>query len=171
MSAIGRAGPRAGPRATRRAGRGTGLPHDRGSRAGSGEDGSSDALGLALLAPAAIGLAVVIVFLGRGVDGRATTQMAAEAAAQAAVRERTPAAADQAARAVGALVLVDHDSCASPTVSVDTSGFVPGGQVAVTVTCGVSTRGLDLIAPPSGRSSSATAYATIDPYRGMEQAP
>jgi Flp pilus assembly protein TadG len=133
--------------------------------------GSSDALGLALLAPAAIGLAVVIVFLGRGVDGRATTQMAAEAAAQAAAQERTPAAADRAARDVGTRVLVDHDSCASPSMIVDTSNFVPGGQVAVTVSCTVSTRGLELIAPPSGRASSATAYATIDQYRGMETAP
>jgi Flp pilus assembly protein TadG len=139
---------------------------------GGGDDaGSSDALGLALLAPAAIGLAVVIVFLGRGVDGRATTQMAAEAAAQAAAQERTPAAADRAAREVGTRVLVDHDSCASPSMVVDTSDFVPGGQVAVTVSCTTSTRGLELIAPPSGRAGSATAYATIDLYRGMETAP
>jgi Flp pilus assembly protein TadG len=143
----------------------------RAARRGAGDTGSSDALGLALLAPAAIGLAVVIVFLGRGVDGRATTQMAAEAAAQAAAQERTPAAADRAAREVAARVLVDHDSCASPSVAVDTSHFVPGGQVAVTVTCTVSTRGLELIAPPSGRASAATAYATIDRYRGLGPSP
>lgn len=135
------------------------------------DDGSSDALGLALLAPAAIALAVVIVFLGRGVDGRATTQAAAEAAAQAAAQERTPAAADRAARAVGTRMLVDHASCASPTVDVDTSRFTPGGQVAVTVTCTVSTSGLELIAPPRGRASSATAYAPIDPFRGVDEAP
>ncbi len=133
--------------------------------------GSSDALGLALLAPAAIGLAIVIMFLGRGVDGRATAQMAAEAAAQAAAQERTPAAAVQAARQVGARVLVDHDSCASPAVTVDTGAFGPGGQVGVTVTCGLSTRGLDLIAAPGGRRSTATAFAAIDPFRGMEEAP
>jgi len=57
------------------------------------DDGSSDALGLALIAPAAIGLALVILFLGRGVDSRATVQSAAESAAQAAAQERTPAAA------------------------------------------------------------------------------
>lgn len=140
-------------------------------RARRGDHGSSDALGLALLAPAAIGLAVVIVFLGRGVDGRATAQTAAEAAAQAAAQERTPSAALSAARLVGAEMLVDHDSCSSPMVSVDTSDFVPGGRVAVTVSCTVSTRGLDLIAPPAGRASTATAYAAIDPYRGMDEAP
>ncbi len=84
--------------------------------------GSADALGLALLAPAAIGLAVVIVFLGRGVDSRATVQSAAEAAAQAAAQERSPAAAVAAAQQVGAAMLVDRASCSSPQVFVDTSG-------------------------------------------------
>ena len=95
--------------------------------------GSADALGLALLAPAAIGLALVIVFLGRGVDSRATVQSAAEAAAQAAAQERSPAAAVAAAQQVGAAMLVDPSSCSSPHVFVDTSAFEPGGQVAVTV--------------------------------------
>jgi hypothetical protein len=130
--------------------------------------GAADALGLALLAPAAIGLAVVIVFLGRGIDGRATVQMAAEAAAQAAAQERTAAAAETAARLVGAQVLVDAASCATPAVDVDTSQFRPGGRVAVTVSCTVSTEGLELISPPRGLSSRATAYAAIDPFRGVE---
>lgn len=133
-----------------------------------GDDGSSDALGLALLAPAALALAVVIVFLGRGVDGRATVQIAAEAAAQAAAQERTPAAATAAARLVGSEMLVDVASCASPSVSIDTGRFGPGGLVGVTVSCTSSTEGLELISPPRGRSSSATAYAAIDPYRGAE---
>lgn len=99
------------------------------------ERGSSDALGLALLAPAAIALALVIVFLGRNIDGRATAHTAAEAAAQAAAQERTPVAAADAARAVGSAMLVDHTSCSSPHVAVDTSAFGPGGQVRVTVAC------------------------------------
>ena len=114
--------------------------------------GSADALGLALLAPAAIGLAVVIVFLGRGVDSRATVQGAAEAAAQAAARERSPVAAVAAAQQVGAAMLVDRSSCSSPQVFVDTSAFGPGGQVAVTVSCTVSSDGLE-----SGNSLVATA--------------
>lgn len=129
--------------------------------------GAADALGLALLAPAAIALAMAIVFLGRGIDGRATVQIAAEAAAQAAAQERTPAAAEAAARLVGARVLVDATSCATPSVDVDTSQFRPGGRVAVTVSCTVSTAGLELIGPPPGRASSATAYAAIDAFRGV----
>lgn len=133
--------------------------------------GSSDALGLALLTPAAIGLAVVIVFLGRGVDSRATVQSAAESAAQAAAQERTVTAAISAAEEVGRVMLIDPSSCASPTVSVDVSDFRPGGQVAVTVSCTVSMQGLELIAPPATGPNSATAFATIDPLRATAGAP
>jgi len=130
--------------------------------------GSADALGLALIAPAAIGLALVIVFLGRGVDSRATVQSAAEAAAQAAAQERSPAAAVVAAEQVGAAMLVDRASCSSPDVFVDTSGFGPGGQVAVTVSCTVSVSGLEPIDPPAMEPTTATAFATIDPLRATE---
>jgi Flp pilus assembly protein TadG len=135
------------------------------------DDGSSDALGLALLTPAAIGLAVVILFLGRGVDSRATVQSAAESAAQAAAQERSTAAAVAAAEAVGRAMLVDPTSCASPRVSVNVADFRPGGQVAVTVSCTVSTDGLELIDPPSGGTNTATAFAAIDPLRATEPAP
>ncbi len=128
--------------------------------------GSADALGLALLLPAAIGLAVVIVWLGRGVDSRATVQSAAESAAQAAAQERSPAAAVAAAQEVGTAMLVDATTCAAPTVVVDTSSFVPGGVVAVTVSCTVSTEGLSLVDPPTPGPTTATAFATIDPLRG-----
>ena len=133
--------------------------------------GSSDALGLALLTPAAIGLALVIVFLGRGVDRRATVQSAAESAAQAAAQERTGAAAVAAAEEVGRAMLVDPSSCSAPQVSVDLSDFRPGGQVAVTVSCTVSTEGLELIDPPSTGAATATAFAAIDPFRATEAAP
>jgi Flp pilus assembly protein TadG len=127
--------------------------------------GSADALGLALIAPAAIGLALVIVFLGRGVDGRATAQTAAESAAQAAAQERTPGAARAAAEQVTRSMLVDDRSCASPSVDVDTSRFEAGGTVGVTVTCSTSTDGLEPIRPPRGRSYRVTAVAAIDPFR------
>lgn len=131
--------------------------------------GSADALGLALLAPAAIGLAVVIIFLGRGVDSRATVQSAAEAAAQAAAQERSPSAAFAAANEVGAAMLIDPTSCASPEVRVDTSAFGPGGSVAVTISCTVSLDGLESIDPPSHGPTTATAFATIDPLRFTEE--
>ncbi len=136
-----------------------------------GTAGSSDALGLALLAPAAIGLALVIVFLGRGVDARATVQSAAESAAQAAAQERSVPAAVAAAEEVGRAMLVDPTSCSSPSISVDVSAFRPGGQVAVTVSCTVSSDGLELINPPASGATTATAFAAIDPFRASDEAP
>lgn len=133
------------------------------------EHGSSDALGLALLAPAAIGLALVVLFLGRGVDSRATAQSAAEAAAQAAAQERSPAAAVAAAQQVADAMLVDESTCAAPSISLDLSAFRPGGQVGVTVSCSVSTAGLELIRPPDHGATTAVAFATIDPLRAGEQ--
>lgn len=127
--------------------------------------GSADALGLALLAPAAVGLALVILFLGRGVDSTATARSAAEAAAQAAAQERTPAAAADAARRVADAMLVDRSTCASPAVAVDLSAFRPGGRVAVTVSCSVSASGLEPIRPPDHGANTAVAFATIDPLR------
>ncbi len=135
------------------------------------DDGSSDALGLALLTPAAIGLAVVILFLGRGVDSRATVQSAAESAAQAAAQERSGPAAVAAAEEVGRAMLVDPSSCSSPNVAVDLSDFRPGGQVAVTVSCTVAADGLELIDPPSTGPNTATAFAAIDPLRATEESP
>lgn len=136
-----------------------------------GTTGSSDALGLALLVPAAIGLALVIVFLGRGVDARATVQSAAESAAQAAAQERSVPAAVAAAEEVGRAMLVDPTSCSSPSISVDVSAFRPGGQVAVTVSCTVSSDGLELINPPASGATTATAFAAIDPFRAGDEAP
>lgn len=135
---------------------------------GQRDRGAADALGLALIAPAALAVAFVIVFLGRGVDSRATVQSAAESAAQAAAQERSPAAAVVAAEQVTAAMLVDRATCAEPTVSVDTSAFGPGGRVSVTVSCSVSTAGLELIDPPNHGPMTATAFATIDPLRATE---
>lgn len=142
-----------------------------GARHGRDDRGSSDTLALALLTPAAIGLAVVIVFLGRGIDSRATVQSAAESAAQAAAQERTVAAAISAAEDVGRAMLVDPTTCASPEVAVDVSDFRPGGRVAVTVSCTVSGTGLELIDPPSTDATTATAFAVIDPLRATREAP
>lgn len=137
----------------------------------TGDDGSSDALGLALIAPAALGLAIVILFLGRGVDSRATVRVAAETGAQAAAQERDPAAAVAAGRSAALAMLVDDATCASPGVAVDVTQFRPGGIVSVDVSCTVSTAGLELIDPPSGRSYRASASATIDPLRAADGAP
>ncbi len=135
------------------------------------DDGTSDALGLAFLAPAALGLALVILFLSRQVDSRAAAQSAAEAAAQAAAQERTPAAAVAAARSVAGAMLVDETTCPTPVVEVDLSSFAADIEplVRVTVTCTASTAGLEPIRPPTPDDQRYVAYATVDPFRGVDR--
>jgi hypothetical protein len=64
-------------------------------------------------------------------------------------------------------MLLDPDTCTAPRTDLDLGRFVPGGEVAVTVTCTESTRGVELLAS-TARSVSATAWAQVDPYRSME---
>ena len=133
-----------------------------------GDDGSSDALGMALIAPAAIALAIAVLLLSRGVDSRATAQSAAEAAAQAAAQQRSRGEAVAAAERVGAAMLTDDSTCTSPRVSLGGS-FGPGETLSVTVSCSTSTVGLELVpASPSG-TQTYTAYAVIDPFRGVDR--
>ena len=131
--------------------------------------GAADALALVLIAPAVIGLAVLVVMLGRSVDARAQAQSAAEAAAQAAALERSPAAADAAARRVVAAMLVDRDSCSVPSVHVDTSAFRPGGEVRVSIECHAAARGIEVV-QRSARPFVAEAVAHIDEFRAAEEA-
>ena len=131
--------------------------------------GAADALALVLIAPAVIGLAVLVVMLGRSVDSRAQAQSAAEAAAQAAALERSPGAADAAARRVAQAMLVDHDSCSTPSVHVDTTAFRPGGEVRVSVRCNTASRGIEAV-QRSARAFAAEAVAHIDEFRAAEGA-
>jgi hypothetical protein len=132
--------------------------------------GAADAFAVALLAPVAVALALLVVFLGRQVDVRAQVRATAESAAQAAALERSPGAADAAARLVLQSTMVDPDGCERPEMSVDVSRFTPGGVVVVTVQCNVSRRGLGPIRAPA-RRFTATAAATIDPYRALDTDP
>lgn len=135
------------------------------------DHGSSDALGLAMIAPVIIALAVAVLFISRGVDTRATAQSAAEAAAQAAAQQRNYGAAQAAAQRVGNAMLTDTRTCASPSVqtSVDgPGGYGPGATLAITVTCFRNVSDLSQIAPTGDNRAAYTAFAIIDPYRSVD---
>lgn len=126
--------------------------------------GNGEVLGLVLLFPVMIGLAMLVVWLGRKVDAGAQVRAASEAAAQAAARQRTPAAGVRAAQQTVAGMLSSGTCAGVAGVSINTAGWRPGGQVQVTVTC--TPRRADL-APlqAAPRTLRATATATIDQYR------
>jgi hypothetical protein len=126
--------------------------------------GSAEALGLVLIAPVVIGLALLVVSLGRNVDARAQVRTAAESAAQAAALERSPSAAIEAGRRVGLAMLTDVDSCADPDVRIDPRDFRPGGRVVAIVSCTVSNRSIEVV-QREPRRETVQAFATIDPFR------
>jgi hypothetical protein len=127
--------------------------------------GEANALGLVLIAPAALALAVVILWVGRQVDTDAQMQAASSAAAQAAALQRSPGAAATAARSTVAAMLNDAKACAGgAVVSIDTAGFRPGGEVTVVVSCSPLRADLSLVGPPPA-TFSASATATIDLHR------
>lgn len=132
--------------------------------------GATDAYGLVLIAPAVIGLAILAVALGRGVDARAQVRSAAEAAAQAAALERNAVDATAAANEVARAMLVDNDACQDlelavryPTAPPPDAG-VSFGLVEVDVRCGVSNRGIEVVQSDT-RSESVTAVASVDFFR------
>lgn len=131
--------------------------------------GAADALGLVLIAPAILALALLVISLGRGVDATAQIRSAAESAAQAAALERDPSAAGEAARRAAESMLADSSTCDRPTVvtvyppTPPAGATVNVGVVRVTVTCRVSDRGVEVIRQPY--DESVTAVATIDYFR------
>jgi len=131
--------------------------------------GAADALGLVLIAPAILGLALLVIALGRGVDARAQVRSAAESGAQAAALERNPVAASAAARQAVETILADSSNCDDPTVATVYPPVPPPGSevdvgiVRVTVSCEVSDRGVEVINQPY--DESVTAVATVDFFR------
>ena len=131
--------------------------------------GAADALGLVLIAPAAIGLALLVVMLGRSVESEAQLRTAAEAAAQEAALERNHVDARAAAQRLVDDMLVNDATCRPDDRRVivpDEPGRGVGlsaGMIEVTVTCTMSNRGVDAITAP--RTESVTAYATVDRFR------
>jgi Flp pilus assembly protein TadG len=137
---------------------------------GEGDRGAADALGLVLIAPAVIGLALLVVALGREVDAREQVRSAAESSAQAAALERTAGAATLAANAVARAMLVEDPACSEPTIAVDYPTSSPAragdtrGFVEVTITCHVSNRGVEVIRPDRS-VEVVTAIAAVDFFR------
>jgi len=118
-------------------------------------------------------LIAVLVFAGllvyRSVDARLRLDDAAHEAARAASLTRTPAAATLAARQTATSSLAAAGvGCGDPAVSVDTSDFVPGGVVSVTVSCRLDlSDAAALLAVGASRTLRATASSPLDLYRAV----
>jgi hypothetical protein len=121
-----------------------------------------------LVLPLAVVMTMFAIFCTRVAAVRLDLNATAAAAARAASMARTPLAAQIAATEAARTNLAGHGRTCDPlSVSVDASTFVRGGQVAVTVTCTMSTAGLSGLALPGSLTGSATAHAVIDTYRNI----
>jgi hypothetical protein len=140
-----------------------------GSVVSQGSDrGEANALGLVLIAPVAVALAILVLWIGRQVDTDAQVQAASSAAAQSAARQRSPFAAVAAAKSAASAMLTDVTACpGGPAVSVDVSQFHAGGDVTVVVTCSPQRADL-LVSDPGTAAFAASSTASIDTYRSLD---
>jgi hypothetical protein len=133
--------------------------------------GEANALGLVLIAPVAIALAVLVLWTGRKVDTDAQVQAASSAAAQSAAHRRDLRSAVAAAQSTAAAMLVDVTACSGgPLVSITAANFQPGGHVDVLVSCSPARSDLAL-AGAQPETFTASSTATIDIYRSAGSEP
>lgn len=141
----------------------------RGRDTAADERGSA-AIELVLLVPALMLLLMFAVAGGRVAIAHGSVQQAAADAARAASIARTAGAAQTSAVAAARATLANQGlTCASVTVTLDTSGFSrPVGtpaSVAATVSCTVELSELALPGLPD-RVVSATVTSPLDVFRG-----
>jgi Flp pilus assembly protein TadG len=134
-----------------------GQPGDRGSMA----------IEIVVLTPILLAFTLLVVAGGRLVARQGDVDSAARDAARAASIERTP---DDAARAVAQTVadssLPQGLTCLA--AKPDTSNWVPGGSVGVTIQCKVSYAGLGLIGLQGSAQIEGHSVAPLDQFRRTE---
>ena len=138
-------------------------------RRGHGQRGSV-AVEMAVLAPALVFLLLLVVFAGRISQADGDVRRAASAAARAASLRQDPLDAVAAARQSAAANLsASGVGCGRLDTEVDTSRFLAGGTVAVTVRCTASMADVSLLGVPGHRTFIARSVEVIDRYRGGAQ--
>nr|WP_269810001.1 TadE/TadG family type IV pilus assembly protein [Kineosporia rhizophila] len=124
------------------------------------------ALELAICAPVVIVMLLVVVALGRVTHGQQLIQDAAAASARAASLAPTAAVAErEAVTAASASLAGAGMTCIDEQAQVDTTQFVAGGQVEVTVTCHSNLSQLSMTGLPGRLNLTATSRAPVDPLR------
>jgi Flp pilus assembly protein TadG len=130
-----------------------------------GEEGQAIAE-LVIVAPVLLLIVVLMVALGRIDSAQGDVESAARAGVQAAVVQTDAADAQtQAASAVTSTLAGAGLTCPSPQITTDTSDFVAGGSVSVSVTCVTSLADVSVPGMPGSKTLSATSVAHIDQFR------
>ena len=136
-------------------------------RRARGEEGSAIAE-LVIVAPVLLIVIVLMIALGRVDSAQGDVESAAHAGVQAAVVQADSSDAEaQATTAAQASLAGAGLTCTAPQITVDTSNFVAGGWVSVTVTCVTSLADVSVPGMPGEKTLSATSTAHIDPLRAV----
>lgn len=123
---------------------------------------------LVIVAPVLLLVIVLMAALGRVDSAQGDVESAARAGVQAAVVQADPADAEsQAVSAVDSTLAGAGLTCTAPQITVDTSNFVAGGWVSVSVTCVTSLADVSVPGVPGSKTLTATSAAHIDPYRAV----
>jgi Flp pilus assembly protein TadG len=137
----------------------------------AGPDAGGLSLELVILTPLLLALVLLIIGFGRVEHARQEVTGAAGAAARAATLTRSPGQAAAAARSQADTSLADAGvSCSSHSVSVNTAGFGPGGQVSVRVSCTASLSDLVIAGFPGHYTLHGQATSPIGRYRAVNTA-
>ena len=119
-----------------------------------------------LIAPVLMVILLFVVGLGRMAQARQQIESVAADSARAASLERNTGASAAVARAAAQRALGEAGvSCTSLSVAADLSGYQPGGQVRVTVSCTARLGDVALAGFPGSRTFSATSTVPIETYR------
>ena len=134
------------------------------------DEGLGEVVSVMFLAGVVLAFVLVLTLAGRGAETRLRIDHAAESAAQAAARQRTPTAAvDAAANIIN--TNLSGVCTGGPDIDVDTSRWAPGGIVAVTIACRVRTSDLAPLPLPGTLTARASGAAIIDVHRFNGTAP
>ena len=115
-------------------------------------------------------LVLLLTLAGRGAEASTRVGHAAEASAQAAALQRDPALAANAATQLANSSLAGFCD-GGPQVTIDTSGWAPGGLVSVVIACRVRTSDLGPLPLPGAVTSHGSSAAVIDAHRFVEPQP
>ncbi|WP_047869133.1 TadE/TadG family type IV pilus assembly protein [Nocardiopsis sp. RV163] len=134
---------------------------------GRGDRGSASAE-LALLTPALLAFAMLMVLAGRVADANSTADQVAHSAARAASLERSVAAAEGAASSTASSSLAENGLvCGDHSVTLDHGGLTPGGAVTAVVECRVGLSGLTGLGVPGTMTITGDATVVVDTFRGQ----
>jgi Flp pilus assembly protein TadG len=111
---------------------------------------------------------VLMVALGRIDSAQGDVESAARAGVQAAVVQANAAEAQTEAASSAISNLAGAGlTCPSPEISTDTSNFVAGGTVSVTVTCVTSLADVSVPGMPGSKKLTATTTAPLDEFHSV----